>query len=105
MPLDPAALDIVALPPGDTLRLTLTAFTPPGEVGAIGWLLDPYSGGAGAGVVGGNTAIWRNQADPHGCHGNVDDTFQLPTPAGAAPTPTASATPWVPPYAGATQPP
>jgi hypothetical protein len=101
--LDPTALDIAVVEPGRSLSLTVTAFTPTGPVGAVGWLLDPYSGGVGGGVVGGNTALWRNQADPHGCDRNVGGGFRLPTPAGASPTPTASVTPWVPPYAGATR--
>ena len=101
--LEPEVLDIVELLPNDSVQLTLTAFTPVGEVGAIGWLLDPYSGGVGGGMVGGNTAIWRTEADPHGCQGNVGELINVPTPAGPAATPTASATPWIPPYVGATR--
>jgi len=101
--LDPDVLDIVELAPNQSVQLTLTAFTPVGEVGAIGWLLDPYSGGASMGVVGGNTAVWHNETDPNGCEGNVGELIDLPTPVGPAATPTASVTPWIPPYAGATQ--
>ena len=101
--LDPDVLDIVELAPNQSVQLTLTAFTPVGEIGAIGWLLDPYSGGAGGGVVGGNTAVWRTEIDPNGCEGNVGELIDLPTPVGPAATPTASVTPWVPPYAGATR--
>lgn len=101
--LDPVVLDIVELAPNQSMQLTLTAFTPVGEVGAIGWLLDPYSGGASMGVVGGNTAVWRAETDPNGCEGNVGELVDLPTPAGPAATPTASVTPWVPPFAGATR--
>jgi hypothetical protein len=100
--LDPRALDIVEVRPRETVRLTLTAFTPPGAVFKIAWLLDPYSGGAGQGVVGGNTALWVNESDPHHCAGNVGDGFTIPTPSGPAPTATASVTPYIPPYAGAT---
>jgi hypothetical protein len=101
--LDPAVLDIAELAPNQSITLTLTAFTPIGEVGAIAWLLDPYSGGAGGGVVGGNTAVWRSETDPNGCEGNVGELFELPTPKSPAATATASVTPWIPPYAGATR--
>ena len=54
-------------------------------------------------IFGGNTAVWRAESDPHGCEGNVGELIDLPTPAAPAATPTASVTPWVPPYAGATR--
>ena len=101
--LAPEALDIVELAPNQSLQLTLTAFTPPGPVDAVAWVLDPYSGGASAGIVGGNTAVWRAETDPHDCTGNVGDLIDLPTPVGPAATATASVTPWIPPYAGATR--
>lgn len=100
--LDPLVLDIAEIQPNETVTFTLTAFTPLGEVFKIGWLLDPYSGGAGQGVVGGNTALWVNETDPNHCLGNVGDNFMIPTPSGLPPTPTASVTPYIPPYAGAT---
>jgi hypothetical protein len=103
--LPPEALDIMVLNPGERLRLTMAAITPVGAVGEIGWILDPYAGGAGRGVVGGNTATWRNESDPEGCVGNVDEAFEIPTVGAESPTPTPSPTPWIPPYTGATRPP
>lgn len=100
--LDPRVLDIVEVRPNETVRFTLTAFTPLGELFKIGWLLDPYSGGAGQGVVGGNTALWINQSDPNNCLGNVGTGFIIPTPSGTPVTATPSVTPYIPPYAGAT---
>lgn len=98
--LDSRALDIVTLTAGQTLTLTLTALTPLGHVHKIAWILDPYSGGAGQGQVGGNTALWVNQPDPHHCVGNVGDSFIPPTPLHTAPTATASVTPYLRPYSG-----
>jgi DNA invertase Pin-like site-specific DNA recombinase len=103
------ALDIQAVNPRQTVNLTLTAFTPVGSVDAIAWLLDPYASAGRAesgGIVGGNTAIWLNRIDPHGCNGNVDDLDELdmPTPFRTPPTSTPSVTPYIPPYAGATRP-
>jgi hypothetical protein len=100
--LDPLVLDIVEVQPNETVSFTLTAFTPIGELFKIGWLLDPYSGGTGNGVVGGNTALWINQVDPNNCLGNVGDDFSIPTPSGIPPSVTPSVTPYIPPYAGAT---
>jgi hypothetical protein len=97
--LDARVLDIVAVAPGETVSFTLSAFTPPGEVYKIAWILDPYSGGQGE-VVGGNTAVWVNQPDPENCWGNVGVGFSIPTPVGVAATPTASVTPYIPPMAG-----
>ena len=103
LPADDTILDILELAPNQTVRLTLAAFTPLGTVEAVGWMLDPYSGGIGQGIVGGNTAVWRNESDPFGCVGNVDDLPVLPTRGIASPTPTPSLTPWIPNYAGATR--
>jgi len=107
---NPQALDIQAVNPRQTVNLTLTAFTPVGSVDAIAWLLDPYASAGRAesgGIVGGNTAVWLNRVDPHGCNGNVDDLDELdvPTPFRTPPTSTPSVTPYIPPYAGATRPP
>jgi hypothetical protein len=99
--LDPRVLDIIAVQPGQTVTLTLTAFTLPGDLFKIGWLLDPYSGGTGSGVVGGNTAIWINQQNPDNCAGNVGDGFIIPTSSGTPLTATPSVTPYIPPYSGA----
>jgi hypothetical protein len=96
----PQALDIAAVQPGETLVLTLAAFTPSGEVAGIGWVLDPYSGGVGNGVVGGNTAIWLNATDPSGCTGNIGSGASIPTPSRLRATPTPSVTPYIPPYSG-----
>jgi len=100
---DPRVLDLLDVAPNQTVRLTLAAFTPVGTVDAIGWMLDPYSGGIGQGIVGGNTAVWRKESDPFGCVGNVDDLPVVPTRGIASPTPTASVTAWIPPYSGATR--
>jgi hypothetical protein len=98
--LDARVLDIVEVAPNETVRFTLTAFTPIGEVYKVGWLLDPYSGGTGSGVVGGNTALWLNQPDPNNCVGNVGDGFVIPSPSASASTATPSVTPYIPPYSG-----
>jgi hypothetical protein len=98
--LDERVLDIVEVAPNETVRLTLTAFTPIGEVYKIAWLLDPYSGGTGSGVVGGNTVLWLNQPDPNNCMGNVGDGFVIPSPSAPASTATPSVTPYIPPYSG-----
>jgi hypothetical protein len=98
--LDARVLDISEVLPGQTLVLTLTAFTPVGEVYKLGWLLDPYSGGVGQGIVGGNTAIWVNEVDPNNCDGNVGAGFILPTASLQPRTPTPSVTPYIRPYPG-----
>lgn len=99
--LDSRVLDIFTLAPRQSVRLTLTALTPLGTVDALGWLLDPYSGGAGFGVVGGNTALWRNAPDPHGCTGTLDDNAIIPTAQQLAASATPSRTPQIPDYTGA----
>lgn len=99
--LDERVLDIVEVLPNENIVLTLTAFTPIGEVYKIAWLLDPYSGGSGRGVLGGNTALWLNQPDPNNCLGNVGEGVIIPTPSRIAPTATPSVTPYIPPYTGA----
>ena len=98
--LDERALDIVNLEAGETLRLSLAAFTPIGEVYKIGWILDPYSGGYGENQLGGNTALWLNAPDPNNCVGNVGDGFVIPSPSAPASTATPSVTPYIPPYSG-----
>jgi hypothetical protein len=97
--LDERALDIMAIGEGESMRLWLAAFTPIGEIHKIGWILDPYAS-AGGGVVGGNTALWVNEADTYGCDANISGDFNIPTPSASAPTATASVTPYIPPYWG-----
>ena len=100
--LDSDALDVVTLERRDRLSLTLASLTPIGDVHKIGWVLDPYSGGIGSGLVGGNTAIWVNERNPEICSGNPDEEVILPTVSSTPPTATPSVTPYIPPYAGAT---
>jgi hypothetical protein len=99
VPLDAQALDIVVVQPGQTVQFPLTAFTPVGELYKLAWILDPYSGGHGE-ILGGNTALWVNEPDPHQCVGNVGVGFTIPTPARAPATATPSVTPYLPPYSG-----
>jgi hypothetical protein len=53
----------------------------------LAWILDPYAS-AGGGVVGGNTALWVNEADTYGCDANISGDFTIPTPSASAPTAT-----------------
>ena len=93
--------DILALSRGAERTQTLAAFTPRGEVTALGWALDPYSGGLGEGVQGGNVAYWRVDAPPPAdCQGDLDTDPDIPTRVGSTPTPTATATPDIPAYTG-----
>jgi len=100
VPIDPKSEDIVTVGVGQSVGFRLAAFTPVGEVYKLGWILDPYSGGAGGGIVGGNTALWVNEPDPQGCLGNVEENFAIPTPSGPGPTATPSVTPYIPPFSG-----
>ena len=98
--LDPRTQDILSVGVGQTVGFTLTAFTAPGQVHKVAWILDPYSGGTGGGIVGGNTALWVNELQNNNCLGNVGDGFLIPTPSALAPTATASVTPYIPPFSG-----
>jgi hypothetical protein len=96
---DERALDIVRLEAGESISLTLAAFTPQGEVYKLAWILDPYAS-AGGGYVGGNTALWVNQPDDNNCLGNIEGDFAIPTPSAQPPTPTPSITPYIPSFWG-----
>jgi hypothetical protein len=95
--LQPEALDVLEVLPGDAYRLTLTAFTPVGEPTGFGWALDPLSGGRDGDLTGGSVAYWTTGTDP-ACSGNIGPGATVPTPAGLRPTPTPSATPAYPPW-------
>jgi hypothetical protein len=96
---DERALDIVRLETGESISLTLAAFTPQGELYKLAWILDPYAS-AGGGYVGGNTALWVNQPDDNNCLGNIEGDFAIPTPSAQPPTPTPSITPYIPSFWG-----
>lgn len=89
------AVDVLEVAPGESYRLTLTAFTPIGEPGHFGWVLDPFSAGRDGDVTGGNVAYWVTDAIPD-CDGNLAPGAVLPTPFVLPPTPTPSKTPVYP---------
>jgi len=88
-------LDVLEVAPGDDYRLTLTAFTPVGEPGRFGWILDPVSGGRDGDMTGGNVAYWVTDTNPD-CAGNMAPGATLPTPVAPPATPTPSPTPVYP---------
>lgn len=95
--LDPDALDILEVNPGDYYRFILTAFTPVGDPTRFGWILDPASDGRDGDMIGGNVAYWVTDTDPT-CNGNIAPGSTPPTPNMPRPTNTPTHTPEYPPW-------
>ncbi len=93
--LQPEVLDVLEVQPGQSYRLTLTAFTPLGDPVRFGWVLDPLADARDGDLVGGNVAYWSADISAE-CDANPGGGVIVPTPDAPTVTPTPTPTPRYP---------
>ena len=85
-------LDALVLPPGAHISFDLYAYTPPGTIEAIAYILDPYANGYDGTIAGGNVAYWHAGTRTTCGRGRISGPFTPPPDTTPAPTRTATAT-------------
>ena len=90
--LEEPALDGYTLEPSQSIQFDMFAYTIPGDVTALAYILDPYGNGFDGTIAGGNVAYWE-AGDRGGCRGRIGADYTPQANLTPQPTATDTATP------------